>query len=770
MASSFSTGTLDGTRPDPFYATSTDISNTSEAKSSHISSLPSIPELFNPGFLDAILPPSPPRCSDDFGNRTVTLNDSPAYISTLSPTLDLFSVGPNANGTELHSLLEKSWASSPDLTLRLIFSLRSIHEGKAEKDTFYKAYGWLYKSHPRTAISNLPQLVGPIIDRAVKRPDEDEVVDSDKADAAPPKDDGWSEVEAEKKDYRLGYSHGYYKDLLNILTLAVTDQLTDPGSTFPALYSARPNWTLSSKDRARRRGTLTPQGARNKDKNEPGEKLTKRQKRALRTEPPETPQALAQRIARGHHARLVTKLKSSFEFRALYVAVARIFGSKLAEEVSILHRITYPKEPLTEEERMELSFKIGLASKWAPSLGMSHDRMTNITTAIALVLQCSGAMSDLPIVHNPGQELSAEDTAKIRGFYRRWILSPLRRHSHIPEVYMSAQKWDQLRYTCVPSICMKNSKTLFFKHDEERFKKYLADVSSGKKSISGATLGPHELLHEVMSIRTNDPAEREMNETVINSQFNALIDRLRESGSLDNCLALCDVSGSMGSFGYSSAKDPIYPAVALSIVVAKLARPPFQNTFITFSQSPELIQLNPTHSLSKIAQHMVSTNWDMNTDLQAVFLRLILPLAIKHKVKKEDMVKRLFIFSDMQFDQCHPPSSYEWKTDHDMISEAYRRAGYDVPELVYWNLAKHLGASKPITAGQAGVALLSGFSSNLLKVFMDGPDELQKKLEQMEIVDESGETTSEKKDVIDSIDVMMKAISKKSFDGLRVID
>jgi len=104
-----------------------------------------------------------------------------------------------------------------------------------------------------------------------------------------------------------------------------------------------------------------------------------------------------------------------------------------------------------------------------------------------------------------------------------------------------------------------------------------------------------------------------------------------------------------------------------------------------------------------------------------------------------------------------------------MISEAYARAGYDVPELVYWNLSRHLGASKPITAGQAGTALLSGFSSNLLKVFMGGPDELQKKLEQMEIVDESGETTSEK-DAIDSIDVMMKAISKKSFDGLRVID
>lgn len=53
---------------------------------------------------------------------------------------------------------------------------------------------------------------------------------------------------------------------------------------------------------------------------------------------------------------------------------------------------------------------------------------------------------------------------------------------------------------------------------------------------------------------------------------------------------------------------------------------------------------------------------------------------------------------------------------------------------------------------------------------MDGPDELKKRLEEFQIVDESGETAAEKKDTINPIDVMMKAILKKSFDGLRVID
>jgi hypothetical protein len=68
------------------------------------------------------------------------------------------------------------------------------------------------------------------------------------------------------------------------------------------------------------------------------------------------------------------------------------------------------------------------------------------------------------------------------------------------------------------------------------------------------------------------------------------------------------------------------------------------------------------------------------------------------------------------------------------------------------------------------VALLSGFSSNLLKIFMEDPDSFRKEMEGLEIVDKDGSTTTVEKDTINPIDVMMKAIMKKSFDGLQVID
>ena len=98
----------------------------------------------------------------------------------------------------VHDLLSKSWAANAEVTLKLIFCLRSIHDGKSEKNTFYHAFGWLYKHHPRTAIGNLPLLVAPIIDRPPKKAKKVEGED---------RVDDWTEVE--KEELQLpGYSHG----------------------------------------------------------------------------------------------------------------------------------------------------------------------------------------------------------------------------------------------------------------------------------------------------------------------------------------------------------------------------------------------------------------------------------------------------------------------------------------------------------------------------------------------------------------------------------
>ncbi|KAG6805981.1 hypothetical protein H0H93_003714, partial [Arthromyces matolae] len=47
---------------------------------------------------------------------------------------------------------------------------------------------------------------------------------------------------------------------------------------------------------------------------------------------------------------------------------------------------------------------------------------------------------------------------------------------------------------------MKNNMERFFFHDRGSFQKYVVDVEKGKKSISGATLFPHEIIEEIIKI------------------------------------------------------------------------------------------------------------------------------------------------------------------------------------------------------------------------------------------------------------------------------
>ena len=83
-----------------------------------------------------------------------------------------------------------------------------------------------------------------------------------------------------------------------------------------------------------------------------------------------------------------------------------------------------------------------------------------------------------------------------------WYLSPEQTSTSTPcmsvQVYMCANEWQDVRYTRVPSVCMKNNKGSFEKHDEERFTQYLQDVKAGKKTIASGALKPHELVAEAM--------------------------------------------------------------------------------------------------------------------------------------------------------------------------------------------------------------------------------------------------------------------------------
>jgi hypothetical protein len=80
------------------------------------------------------------------------------------------------------------------------------------------------------------------------------------------------------------------------------------------------------------------------------------------------------------------------------------------------------------------------------------------------------------------------------------------------------------------------------------------------------------------------------------------------------------------------------------------------------------------------------------------------------------MPKKLIIVSDMQFDRACASNK---RTNFEQVQKMYRKAGYEMPELVFWNV-NAIGGNVPMTIHDTGTALVSGCSPSILKSVLGG--------------------------------------------------
>lgn len=575
--------------------------------------------------------------------------------------------------------------------------------------TLSRAFGWLYEHHPRTAIANLHMLVDPVCP----------VVGQETHRA----------------------SHGYWKDLLNILALAVVGELGLNSSNF--LHRPR-------RSRKRNRGWTSHTGKR---KNNQDRFLSRKERRPL--------------IAERRHDALVRKLEDP-KFRALYVGVARLFAGRLVKDWQLSAGLA-SKDLGSTQVRKELRKILSPVGKWAPTPGGSHDRFTNITTAISSVIYHSrDSIPDIPfpkalesIDEAASVHQSLQGSTIMRSYLRRWILAPLRQLTSVTESLMGTKQWNKINYSLVPSYCMKNNVKVFSKHGGGGLKEYLAGVSQGKRSISSSILSPTDIVNQTR--RTNlkklssDSRDRELTkpeqreeraaalnfrQLIMDAQWRSLVDRYRQLGILHNSLAIT---------GGGSGVDP---AVALAFFINQLAPPPFRGGMIVGGIYPRYFTYQPDAPLSQVLGE-IEELYGYRFNLYSVFVDLLLPIAKLHHVRKEDMIKRLYVLhnGDMTaFEKDYRPIAGKWETHQDKMEAAFRDAGYDVPEVVYWDVSAHDSGNTgtPVLHDKDGVALFSNPSPTPLKV-----------LTQMEPSDPAGFTP---------YSVMMKVLGRPSYDGLRVLD
>ncbi|KAI3914118.1 hypothetical protein MKW92_024209 [Papaver armeniacum] len=358
--------------------------------------------------------------------------------------------------------------------------------------------------------------------------------------------------------------------------------------------------------------------------------------------------------------------------------------------------------------------KISLASKWCPSLDSSFDKSTLLCESIARRIYPRSSCHEYEGVEE------GHYAFKIRNRLRKEYLVPLRKVLELPEVYMSSKMWESLPYNRVSSVAMKKYKGFFEEHDKERFNQYLESVKKGETKIAAGALLPHEIIASL----DDEGEDKDGDCNVAELQWRRMVDDLSKIGKLSDCLAIADVSGSMSG-------TPMDVAVALGLLVSELSQNPWKGQLITFSEDPELHKIEGDNLRSK-TEFIRNMAWGCSTDFQKVFDQ-ILQVAVDGKLKEDQMIKRLFVFSDMEFNEAAGKHSYsyedqavldltkEWETDYQVIQNKFREKGYNnVPEIVFWNLRD--SRATPVLGQQKGVAMLSGFSKNLLTLFLEGSD------------------------------------------------
>lgn len=302
--------------------------------------------------------------------------------------------------------------------------------------------------------------------------------------------------------------------------------------------------------------------------------------------------------------------------------------------------------------------------------------------------------------------------------YRK-MLSALRKYIDVTERKMSANKWEEIKYEAVPSRANLNYNSAFLRHDEERRRDYLSKLEKGGTKINSSVLFPHDIVHKYMEgswgmrLKNQDAA--------LEAMWKALPNTVKDG---EGTIVVADGSGSMTSRIGNTNISAWEVAHALAIYFAEKLPVPYKDQYITFSSNPQLVKLGGAGTLRGKLQIATQHDECSNTNIEAVF-DLILDTAIMNKLSQSEMPKNILIISDMEFDSAS--NGRGWGCNFrspsaslfDEIASNYKRAGYKLPRLVFWNVASRTNTI-PVKENDLGVALVSGFSPNVAKMVMSG--------------------------------------------------
>ena len=320
----------------------------------------------------------------------------------------------------------------------------------------------------------------------------------------------------------------------------------------------------------------------------------------------------------------------------------------------------------------------------------------------------------------------------------RQLVSKLNGALGTTEVLMAAQRWEEIEFARVASLCLQRQRKAFLnealkgkltpaqeatgnRHPDDaarvaaRANLRAALAEKGAKAVKGKALQPHEIVGKCSAHLSTLEAD------LMHAQWEAMREGVREAMAqaaaareqavaeaagegagveavaalraalpkpvdLGKLVPLVDVSGSMTGV-------PMEVAVGLGLVVSELAHPSFRNRVLTFSARPEWVTLEEGASVVQKVRQLKAAPWGCNTDFEAACER-ILDAAQRAKLKPDE-VPDLIVFSDMQFDEARGAHDYayryggyhgggrhaggaSWETHHERLTRRFAEVGVAV--------------------------------------------------------------------------------------------
>ena len=325
---------------------------------------------------------------------------------------------------------------------------------------------------------------------------------------------------------------------------------------------------------------------------------------------------------------------------------------------------------------------ISLLGKWLPSENASSHATTLMGSAVRQTLGLSHKQ------------------------YRK-TLSDLRERINVLERLMSAQKWDEIHFDTIPSKAGLKYRNAFA-HNEYLAARYEAFMKNKETKVNASVLNPVDIAHQIFTTSWGG-----VDQTARNA-WQKYWDNLPDyyNGREENGICVVDVSGSMTG-------TPMEAAVSLGAYIADKAEGPFKNHFITFSSNPSLVEFEGTDIYDKFKRAR-NADWGGSTNIEGT-MDLILNTCKCAHCKMPD---RLYIFTDMEFNAACGGYGYNYRrfsrdpeTLFEGIERKFNRAGYQMPQVVFWNLDAR---QDTIPAIDGNYSYVSGFNPNMIECILGG--------------------------------------------------